>query len=62
MLLTKPQNKAVEQILTDCYDAGRNAILKAYIDWKKTKTSDDFLVWYQKNRHNYKMRFKIKGE
>ena len=62
MLLEKPQNKAVEQILTDVYDAGRGAVLKAYTDWEDAKTPIDFLVWYQRHRDNYIMHFKVKNE
>lgn len=62
MLLEKPQNKAVEQILTDVYDAGRSAVLKAYTDWEDAKTPTNFLVWYQRHRDNYIMHFKVKDE
>ena len=62
MKLTKPQNKAVEMVLTDCYDAGRNAVLKAFCDWKDQKSSIDFLPWYQQNKNKYKMEFKVKED
>lgn len=59
MLLEKPQSKVVERVLTDVYDAGRDAVLRAYTDWELTDRKTDFMVWYQKYRHEYSMKFKV---
>ena len=47
MLLEKPQSKVVERVLTDVYNAGRDAVLRAYTDWELTDRKTDFMVWYQ---------------
>lgn len=33
MLLEKPQSEAVETVLKDCYDAGRDAVIRALADY-----------------------------
>lgn len=35
MRLEKPQSAAVEQVLTDAYDAGRDAVIRAISDYHK---------------------------
>ncbi len=64
MMLKKPQNKVVEQILTDCYNSGREAVLKAFLDFIKTKPhkNTEFLDWYRKNEDNYMMKFRVSDD
>ena len=72
MLLEKPQSEAVETILTDCYNAGREAVIDAMIDYMElcsNKKTDDgfekiaycskFYGWYLKNQEKYEMKFKV---
>ena len=62
MLLEKPQSEAVEMVLTDCYDAGRNAVIKALYDFQKEKPFKgitSFFEWYSENEDAYKMQFKV---
>jgi len=65
MRLEKPQDKAVEQILTDCYKAGQDSMASAardyFTDMVKNKTMfEDFYRWYLANQDDYKMTFKVK--
>ena len=62
MRLEKPQSAAVEQVLTDAYDAGRDAVIRAISDYHKMyprKGIIRFLDWYSENSFNYKMQFKV---
>ena len=72
MLLEKPQSEAVETILTDCYNAGREAVIKALFDYmdlcSKSETNNvsnkiaycsKFYSWYLKNSKKYEMKFKV---
>ncbi len=62
MLLEKPQSEAVEMILTDCYDAGRNAVIRALYDFRNEKPFKgivSFLDWYSEHKSNYDMKFKV---
>ena len=64
MMLKKPQNKVVEQILTDCYDSGREAVLRAFCDFTKDQPhkNNEFLSWYRKNENNYMMKFRVSDD
>jgi hypothetical protein len=62
MLLEKPQNEAVETILTDCYNAGRESTLKALLEFHEKYPRRGivaFLAWYKENSDNYDMKFKV---
>lgn len=62
MLLEKPQNEAVETILTDTYNAGRDAMFKALVDFHKKhprKGIASFFIWYNNNSTNYDIKFKV---
>ena len=65
MLLEKPQSEAVEMVLTDCYDAGRDAVIRAVSDYHKLypkKGIVSFLDWYSENAFNYRIKYKIKED
>ena len=62
MLLEKPQSEAVETILKDCYNAGRNAVIQALADFHEIcprKGIVSFLEWYSENNSIYEMKFKV---
>ena len=62
MLLEKPQNETVERVLTDCYDAGRGAIIQLLTEYHKAfprKGISSFLEWYSEHEDMYKMTFKV---
>ena len=66
MVLEKPQSAVVETVLTDCYNAGRMAVLEALIDYMEIKNNDKevaycapFYQWYIEHQNSYRMRFKI---
>ena len=62
MLLEKPQNKAVEQILSDCYDSGRETIIQLLTEYDlafPSKGIESFLKWYFEHKDLYKMTFKV---
>ena len=63
-MIKKPQNKTVERILVDCYNSGREAVIKAFFDFIKTQPHNDseFLSWYRKNEDNYMMKFRISDD
>ena len=64
MLLEKPQNKAVERVLTDSYDAGRDVIIKLLTEYHKAfprKGIGSFLKWYSEHEDTFKIAF-IVGE
>ena len=66
MLLEKPQNEAVEQILTDCYEAGQESILNALRDYmaviNKSHEILHFFTWYEMHEDKYKMKFKVEDK
>lgn len=65
MKLEKPQSEAVEKILTDTYNAGRDALLQALFDFHNKhpkKGIKSFLIWYQNNSDYYDIHFKVKDE
>lgn len=65
MLLEKPQSEAVEIVLKDCYDAGRNAVIQALADYHQIcprKGIISFLDWYSENSNIYEMKFKVQEE
>lgn len=65
MLLEKPQKTAVERVLTDVYDTGRNKVLEAVLDYAEKQPTDEksvcvaFVRWYLDNASNYDMQFKV---
>ena len=65
-MLDKPQSEAVETILTDIYNEGRSAVLKAvkeFIMQESMKDQiawcSDFLEWYKEHAKDYEMKFKV---
>lgn len=40
-MIKKPQNKTVERILVNCYNSGREAVVKAFFDFIKTQPHND---------------------
>jgi hypothetical protein len=62
MLLEKPQSEAVEQIMTDIYNAGQDSILKAlnyFHEQHPRKGISSFLEWYSNNSEYFTMQFKV---
>lgn len=62
MLLEKPQNEAVEQVMRDIYGAGQESILKAlnyFHEQYPRKGVQSFLEWYSNNSEHFTMQFKV---